>query len=146
MGGASHWTEILEEELRQRWAAGTSATVIAKELGNGITRNAVIGKANRLNLPPHKRANSAEPPTRRPYKQRKVRVLITRQLPPEPPEVPRPPKMRRLALLDLEPHHCRWPVGNPARPDFFFCAADTYDGAVYCPWHMRAAFVQRKGA
>ena len=147
MGGASQWTEILVEELRQAWAAGLSATVIAKQLGNGISRSAVIGKAHRLDLPPHKHAPSASGPTRlrRTYKQRTVRVLITRQLPPEP-EVPRPPRMRRLPLLELEEGQCKWPVGSPRDKNFFFCAADAVEGRPYCGWHLDMAFVKRKGA
>lgn len=145
MGGASAWTEILVEEMRQLWAAGCSATVIANQLGNGISRCAVIGKAHRLGLPPHKHAPSADgpPKQRRQYKTRTVKVLITRQLPPEP-EPMRPPRMRRLPLLELEPHHCRWPVGSPQQKDFFFCAADVVEGRVYCGWHLAMAFVQPK--
>jgi GcrA cell cycle regulator len=145
MGGASHWTEIFVEELRQRWAAGASAGQIAKELGNGITRSAVIGKAHRLKLTPHKHAHTAEgpPKPRKPYKKRKpIEKAIVTTAPPLPPEPPPPPRMRRLKLIALEPHHCRFPVGDPQQPSFFFCAANTEDGAVYCPWHMKDAFVK----
>ena len=43
------WTEERVEKLRELWAAGYSSRQIADHLG-GITRNAVIGKANRLGL------------------------------------------------------------------------------------------------
>ena len=146
MGGASGWTEILVEELRQAWAAGLSAGVIAKQLGNGISRSAVIGKAHRLELPPHKHAPSAQrPPTVRPYKKRILRLRIDQQQP-LPPEVPRPPRMRRLPLLELEDGQCHWPVGDPRRKGFFFCAADAVEGRPYCAWHLDMAFVKRKGA
>lgn len=48
-GPVSTWTDERVEKLREAWKEGLSASLIAKRLG-GITRNAVIGKANRLNL------------------------------------------------------------------------------------------------
>jgi GcrA cell cycle regulator len=44
------WNEERIELLRQLWDKGISASQIAEQLGGGITRNAVIGKAHRLNL------------------------------------------------------------------------------------------------
>jgi GcrA cell cycle regulator len=47
------WTTERTEILINMWMKGKSGAEIAKELGNGITRNAVIGKAHRLELPDH---------------------------------------------------------------------------------------------
>ena len=44
------WTEEKTEELKKLWAEGHTASQISKLLGNGISRNAVIGKSHRLNL------------------------------------------------------------------------------------------------
>jgi GcrA cell cycle regulator len=44
------WDDALVERLKNLQAAGNSASMIARELGEGITRNAVIGKINRLGL------------------------------------------------------------------------------------------------
>jgi len=44
--------------------------------------------------------------------------------------------MRKLPLLQLEPHHCRWPLGELMEVAHLFCGADTNDGEVYCPHHM----------
>ena len=41
------------ETLRRLWLAGVSPVKIAKELGAGLSRHAIIGKAHRLNLPLH---------------------------------------------------------------------------------------------
>ena len=41
------------ETLRRLWLAGVSPVKIAKELGAGLSRHAIIGKAYRLNLPLH---------------------------------------------------------------------------------------------
>ena len=44
------WTDERVELLRKLWAEGLSASQIAHELANGITRNAVIGKVHRLGM------------------------------------------------------------------------------------------------
>lgn len=47
------WTEERTEYVKKRWAEGASATLIATELGGGVTRNGVIGKVSRLKLKSH---------------------------------------------------------------------------------------------
>jgi len=48
--GASNWTPELENELRALWASGKPASQIAALMGDGLTRNSIIGKAHRLGL------------------------------------------------------------------------------------------------
>ncbi|MEO6433977.1 MAG: GcrA family cell cycle regulator [Sphingomicrobium sp.] len=43
------WTDERIERLKKMWAAGSTASQIAEDLG-GVSRNAVIGKAHRLGL------------------------------------------------------------------------------------------------
>ena len=43
------WTEEKVEKLKELWGKGNTASQIAEIIG-GISRNAVIGKAHRLNL------------------------------------------------------------------------------------------------
>jgi GcrA cell cycle regulator len=45
-----HWDEPRRELLTRLWLAGETARTIAEKLGGGVTRNAVIGKAHRLEL------------------------------------------------------------------------------------------------
>jgi hypothetical protein len=52
--------------------------------------------------------------------------------------------MRKLPLLQLEPHHCRWPLGELYEVAHLFCAADTHEGDVYCPHHMWKAHPRGK--
>ena len=49
----SPWTLAKTAKLRRLWIKGLSASAIAHEIGDDITRNMVIGKANRLDLPAH---------------------------------------------------------------------------------------------
>lgn len=44
------WTADRVETLRKLWREGMSARQIARSLGHGVTRNAVIGKVHRLGL------------------------------------------------------------------------------------------------
>jgi len=44
------------------------------------------------------------------------------------------------ALLDLEKHDCRWPIGEPRLPDFHFCGMPQVAGRPYCELHWRMSF------
>jgi GcrA cell cycle regulator len=128
------WTEVKVAHLRQLWADGHNAREIADELGT--TRNAILGKAFRLHLAGRKPGVRPQPPPA-PPPPRKPAVA-------KPPQKPtsngHPPRMRRLTLVELENHHCRWPFNDPRHGSFYFCAADKPHGQVYCPTHQRAAF------
>ena len=56
------WTEERVELLKKLWMEGLSASQIAGVLGEGVTRNAVIGKVHRLKLPGRARPTSNMPP------------------------------------------------------------------------------------
>jgi len=44
------------------------------------------------------------------------------------------------ALAILPDGACRWPVGDPSKPDFAFCAAPRFGRASYCQHHLAKAF------
>jgi GcrA cell cycle regulator len=142
------WSAERDEALRQLWAQGYSASLIADKLANGkkLTRCAVIGRAHRLKLPARKGKEPLErKPRGRPYRRANGVPKPPRPRPqPTPPPRPQPPPptpsleptMRKLPLLQLEPHQCRWPLGELMEVAHLFCAADTREGEVYCPHHM----------
>jgi GcrA cell cycle regulator len=47
---------------------------------------------------------------------------------------------KRKTVLDLEPHDCRWPIGEPRHPDFHFCSQPCTPGRPYCAHHWSMAF------
>lgn len=47
---------------------------------------------------------------------------------------------RRLTLIQLTEHTCKWPIGDPAEADFHFCGHDAIDGKPYCEHHGRRAW------
>jgi len=163
------WTEQQIQALKKMWGNGFSASDIAKTLGGGLTRNAVIGKAHRLKLSsrpspirageegPGKIGGSVMAPITRVSKKR----AMLRSLPPVTPlpesvtrsiprEMPRPidttKRVEGIAVTKAGERHCRWPIGDPRSPDFRFCGCNCYEGLPYCVEHARVAYqtVSRK--
>ena len=130
---------------RALFVKGLSAGQAAGVLG-GITRNAVIGKWNRMGL----RRGYARPRnieqsrSKGPQVKAKVRPARKRVvLPPMPVEELPPPAVTdvaRVLFADLERHHCRFPVGDPREPTFGFCGCTPYPGLPYCEAHARRAY------
>ena len=56
----------------------------------------------------------------------------------DPAEVAK--KARRLSLMQLTERTCKWPVGDPATDDFWFCGLTTVPGKPYCETHVAVAF------
>lgn len=61
-------------------------------------------------------------------------------LPPRQPESSDIPPPLRVDLLDLRPHMCRWPIGDPRDEDFHFCGRQKSRRYPYCDHHARVAF------
>ncbi|MBY6091240.1 GcrA family cell cycle regulator [Pseudooceanicola sp. 502str34] len=49
-------------------------------------------------------------------------------------------KARKLNLMDLTERTCKWPVGDPATPNFWFCGLPVQPGKPYCEAHVGVAF------
>ena len=49
-------------------------------------------------------------------------------------------KAKRLTLMELTERTCKWPVGDPATDDFWFCGLPTQTGKPYCEAHVGVAF------
>jgi len=49
-------------------------------------------------------------------------------------------RARRLSLMDLTERTCKWPIGDPATADFWFCGLPTQAGKPYCDAHVGVAF------
>lgn len=151
------WTDERVEQLRKLWSQGFSASQVAAQLG-GVTRNAVIGKVHRLGL--SGRAKVASAP--RPRKVRPQQTHVTRAprhhmmrgnnaLAPmayfEVAHEPEPefiadiiPIGQRCSLVELTEATCHWPIGDPGKPDFFFCGGISIPGMPYCAYHVRVAY------
>ena len=141
------WTKEKVDLASELFRKGTPASKIAEELGAGMTRNAVIGKLNRLGITADRtRAQKVRPAPQRPLRSVSAGV-ITYKMPKvkarkvEPPKVktglPKQIEPLRVKLVDLRDHHCRFPLGNPGDPAFRFCGLDREGKSSYCEHHRR---------
>ncbi|MEI4232942.1 GcrA family cell cycle regulator [Roseovarius sp. D22-M7] len=49
-------------------------------------------------------------------------------------------KAKKLSLMELTERTCKWPVGDPATSDFWFCGLPVQSGKPYCEAHVGVAF------
>ena len=139
------WTAERVELLKAGVSAGLSCSQIACDIG--VSRNAVIGKLNRLGLARGRaaavrrteRANA--PRTRHPsiMTQRQMLRAVYAEAPPATQEVS-VVSLARCSLLDLAQGTCRWPISEPDASDFSFCGNPAVAGLPYCTGHVRMAY------
>lgn len=153
------WTDERVELLRKLWMDGKSASQIASELANGITRNAVIGKVHRLGLSGRAKAANPAPPRSRPRPAairpagvrpsapmvRGATALAYNMQPmmlaaPEPIEEIVEPFAETVTIMELRESMCRWPIGDPTTAEFRFCGSRSGTGGSYCCRHSRLAY------
>ena len=142
------WTEEKVNKLKELWGTGKTASQIAEIIG-GLSRNAVIGKAHRLNLSLKiKTKNYNEKNNynvKKDFKQsndkpkkisrsRFKSLLIENDFEPENPK----------QLEDLDDNTCKWPIGHPNEKSFYFCGRSSLKDFSYCKLHLLYAF-QPKG-
>ena len=153
------WTEERVERLSRLWMQGQSASQIAGELGDGVSRNAVIGKIHRLGLsgrsvsamqPEGDRGRGAKPIAPPAPAKPAVRFQPPVELPVSVATYPIAqalpvsevviPMTDRVTIMELRETMCRWPLGDPTSAEFRFCGCRTSGAIPYCTAHARVAF------
>ena len=140
------WNEEKVEKLKELWGKGSTASQIAEIIG-GISRNAVIGKAHRLNLSSkiktrnasssHNFDNVSEENSSKQRRGRKSKfqsLIIEKDFEPENPK----------KLEELDESSCKWPIGHPEEQSFYFCGRSSLKDFSYCKLHLLYAY-QPKG-
>jgi GcrA cell cycle regulator len=156
---AELWTEDTIEALRRLALEGRSASAIAVALG-APSRNAVIGKANRIGVKlTGGQWKSSAPGVTGAVVDRPRRAAIPRSkpisgkpilIPTLPRERERKPawifaeaqvgEMRRVDFEAIRQGDCRWPLGDPTGEDFAYCGLQVAAGRSYCAGHCRMAY------
>ena len=139
------WTDEKVNKLKDLWGKGQTASQIAEIIG-GVSRNAVIGKAHRLNLSAKIKTRSAITNNnigsiksnvnlkKGSRKQRFRSLLLDKNFEPA----------KNLQLEDLNEQTCKYMEGHPDEKDSSFCGRKTIDKFSYCPLHLMIVF-QPKG-
>ena len=162
------WSKERVELLQKLHDEGLTASQIAKKLGD-VTRNAVIGKLNRLGISNKSKIAStqeagtpkesgavgtggtkekANTTTENPGKsgQTIVAELIGPQtlLEKQQNNIARAEEIRKkskkLSLMELTEKTCKWPHGDPATSNFYFCGLPVAPGKPYCEVHVALAY------
>ena len=144
------WTQFPElvDQLKEL-ISGHSADYVAKVLGHGLSRNAIIGKANRMGFIKPRKNESA---TVEKVARKKERLRISEFHPVTPyieeldmtPDVDDTeiPVAQRKTVMTIGMHDCRFPVGDPSDPAFFFCGGPIVEGTPYCRHHGDRCFTK----
>lgn len=160
------WTDERIATLKKMWKEGKSAADIAKTLGKGVTRNAVIGKAHRMGLsgrPSPIKKPAAAPAAKKEAAPKKETARIAAAPAPKKSAAAAPsakinPALAKeaeelkkiekqgakigggIALIDLTERMCKWPIGDPKEADFSFCGLGIRPGTPYCFEHAAMAY------
>jgi len=140
------WNEEKVTKLKELWGKGSTASQIAQIIG-GLSRNAVIGKAHRLNLSSKIKTRSTSSAQnfdnneqensvkeKRGRKNKFQSLIIEKDFEPENPK----------KLEELDESSCKWPIGHPEEKSFYFCGRSSLKDFSYCKLHLLYAY-QPKG-
>jgi GcrA cell cycle regulator len=157
------WAEETIVRLRALWDEGHSTAEIGRRLG--VSKNAVVGKAHRLDLPArpspirHDGSGSGPRPRSKPRRiagptlppltstgpitaSGQTMAPSAVHLAPKPPAPPparaQPPAPRPYGRVVT----CCWPIGEPGTRSFCFCDAQSVPGKPYCTDHAQLAYVR----
>ena len=139
------WNEEKVNKLKELWGKGNTASQIAEIIG-GISRNAVIGKAHRLNLSYQIKSksssskqsfqNSNEENNTKLKRERKNKfksLIIEKDFEPENPK----------QLEELTDDLCKYPINHPTDKDFYFCGRSSLKDFSYCKLHLLYSYQQK---
>lgn len=139
------WSDEETAQLRTLWSQNLTGGQIALQLsrrlnGKHLSKTAVHHKAKQIGLPNRVRsvesyrAKSCRGTHRNPQKNVRKTVpfatVIDTDIPIE----------QRRTFAQLEPRECKWPIGDPGTPAFFFCGGKAYETGPYCSAHHHRAF------
>ena len=136
------WNPEKITKLKELWGSGKTASQIAEIIGD-MSRNAVIGKAHRLNLSAKIKTRAAKSnhdyennldkkniKTTQGGRGRFKSLIIEKDFEPESPK----------QLEELSEDSCKWPIGHPNEKLFYFCGRSSLKDFSYCKLHLLYAY------
>lgn len=151
------WNDDRVDTLKKLWGEGLSASQVSAEFWrlyhDAPSRSAVCGKIDRLGLGGRAKSggHTGRPGPRLGHLERQASAnagrgaaikINKRRSQPEPaieaselPDLPPDVSLYACTLLELTEHSCRWPMGDPATPEFRFCGDGKIGGLPYCGRH-----------
>ena len=136
------WTDDKIDKLKKLWGQGNTASQIAEIIG-GVSRNAVIGKAHRLNLSAKIKTRTAtsnkdfdssmegkEIKSNRGRKSKFKSLIIEKNFEPENPK----------QVEELDEDSCKWPIGHADEKSCYFCGRNSLKDFSYCKLHLLFAY------
>jgi GcrA cell cycle regulator len=162
------WNDETIVRLRTLWNEGLSTAEIGRRIA--VSKNAVVGKAHRLGLPPRPSPIRRDGAAAAPSRPAAPRRIVGPTLPPlatalpaasqeprqDPHPVPKPPADTQPAAsvpaaapppVRAVPRSsrlavCCWPLGEPGTKSFRFCDAEALPAKPYCAEHAQLAYVK----
>ena len=139
------WNNEKVNKLKELWGKGKTASQIAEIIG-GLSRNAVIGKAHRLNLSAKIKTRSTivkntdylkshhQQTSKRGRKSKFRSLILSNDFEPA----------KNLQLEELTENTCKFMEGHPDQKESSFCGRKNVEKFSYCPLHLMIVF-QPKG-
>jgi len=156
------WTEGQSaSQIAKELGGVTRNAVIGKVHRLGLSNRAGAASAPAPEKKPAKAKAETKPAAKKAPAERVVEVTVTaprkpivpagQPLPPQPSANEISPEAlakvnevektaKKISLMELTERTCKWPIGDPATEDFWFCGLSVQQGKPYCEAHVGVAF------
>lgn len=134
----SLWTDEQDTFIREHRGLMTSSQMANDPILRDKTRNAILGRVNRLGLPKIKVTGDTQ--RRKRIRTRAQRLFRLKPAAPPKPEKPSEQESLNIPFMALAEVHCRWITGRGKDTLSLSCGRHRRAGSSYCAWHSTLVF------